>query len=827
MRKLFRRIHYLIHRGKLERELRNEMAAHLEMMPEDRRPAFGSELRLREDANDSWGWTWLEQLWQDLVYGAHALRRSPGFTFTAVGVLALGIGVNLAEVHILKAALNPPRFADADNIRRLERISKAGKTGGFPMPAVDFYRRYNTVLSDVIVETREGPIVLENDLQQQRSLFVSGNYFTALGVVPSYGRLFDEQDDRPGSAPVAVLSYALWQSRFGADTSVINREIRVNGKLMQIIGVGPYDFSGITTGGAPIWLLMSSHPYVVEGSTHLTSWKPGNNVYGKLKPDVTASDVEAQLSSLTDELRKQQPSHFQPGELIRAVPLDALPRNPKMVAILGSCVLLVLLVLLSACANLGNMLLARGLIRQREIGIRLAIGATSWRIVRQLMTENLLLAGMATVIAVIIGRLFARLTLNLLDSPVHIRLVTDWRLLSAAAACAILSLLAFGLAPAIQTVRPGPRTTRARKVLIAVQMSVSCVLLILGSVLGGGVLRYTAADVSFDYKHMMVIDPALYNHHPSPPVARQTLRDMVSRVSRLPGVDGVGLAVQPPFGIRVPTVRLPQSAQELYLNEVDSAYFSMMRLPIVRGSEFAPAERDGIIVSESAARALWPNEEPLGGILSLFGRTRTVVGVVKDSGANLASFPNSVEVYLPLADHIDSAMLVVHTQGDPVPLLGAANSAASLPGLQSITSSMERDFNMRGLLSKVTGVIVGLLSSVATLLAALGIFGLVAFTVSQRTREIGIRMALGARSPDILRTVLAQYAVPVGAGAVAGAALAAAFCRLAANLVGILQFDISSYVVGLLLFALIAFVASLVPARKALSIQPTAALRHE
>ena len=715
-----------------------------------------------------------------------------------------------------------------DSLRGFSRHSKTINSPGFPYAAISFYREYNTVFSAVLAESSFGAVSLADDPDDPRPNFVSGNYFRDLGVTPAYGRLLDEQDAKPGAPAVVVLGYAYWQRHFASDPTVVTKVVRLNNKPVQIVGVAPYDFDGLSPRRTTLWLPIALHPYLIQGSHLLEDFAGSTSrMYGRLKPGVSPAAAEAQLRLLAAELQKQHPQQFPTSEWLQAEPLT-IPINAKTMTAAAPWILLVLLVLFAACANLGNMLLARGLAREREIEIRIAVGAGRSRVIRQLMTENMLLAVLGSVAALVVGKIFAKLCMYFLHAPPDIRISVDWRILLVGGVFTVISALTFGLAPAIQTVRRGPAATRSRQVLVAVQVAASCVLLIVASLLTRGLLRGLTVDVRFDYTHMLVVDPELYSHNFKPSLARQTLGDFASRLQQLPGVTGATVATIAPLSGRRWIGHLPGSPP-LYLNAVAPSYFSVMSIPLVRGRTFVPGDQDAVIVSESAVHALWPNEEPLGKICDFDQRKRTVIGVAKDSGANTMVDPNSVEAYTPLADQqAASATLIVHTNGDPAALIPAARSATSTPGLAPSAWLMQTRLDQRtDALWRVVKVI-GTLGAVATLLAAIGIFGLVAFAVSQRTREIGVRMALGARSRDILRAVLLQYATPVGIGVVAGVAIARALgLLLGSQFYGFAPLDPVSYSGALLVFAVVGLVAALVPATRALRIDPASALRSE
>jgi predicted permease len=828
MRKFWRRLYALFHRRRLQQELEEEMAAHREMMPADRRQHFGSTLRLQEEAGDQWGWTWLDHFRQDIVYGTRSLGRSPGFALTAIAVLSIGIGVNVAEIQVFNALLHRLQVRDLDSLCRFFRITREGTTGSFSVPAIEFYRRHNTVLSAVIAETYVSRVFHADDSDELRCSLVSGNFFGELGLTPAYGRLLDEQDNQPGSPPVAVLGYGYWQSRFSGDPGVILKTIRLNDRPMQVVGVAQVQFGGLVEQPTAVWMPISQYPYLTGDHRALADYGTQRSfMLGRLKPGISLEAAEEEFRSLTAELRNQQPQHLERNEWPKALPADARRApTPAGVLLITTCILLVLLVLVSACANLGNMLLARGLARQREVEIRLAVGAGRWRLIRQLMTENLLLAVLASMAALLIGKLAAHLLLRIIEAPPNLRIVTDWRIVLACASLGLGATLGFGLAPAFQTVKRGPAATRARKILVSLQVAVSCVLLILSSFFTRAIQRSFRTEVTFDFAGMTVVDPAFYLHNYTPAQARQTALELAGRLRQLPGIDAASIATIPPLR-RSWMEHI--SGQQLYLNAVDPSYFPMMRLPLLQGRMFGPGEQDTVAVSESAARKLWPNESPLGKSCLIAQRTRTVTGVVKDSGVNLMSNPESVEVYTPIDDkNAIYATILVHATNHTEQISGALRSAGTLPGMVPLVATIQSGIDRQMDTMRKIVTVAGSLGAIASLLALLGIFGLLAFTVAQRTREIGVRMALGARGMDVLQCVLGQYALAFGIGAGLGVGLAAAAAKVVRNILfGFIPFDLVSFGAGLLLFGAVALAASIAPARRALRTDPASALRHE
>lgn len=834
MGKLWRRIYYLLHRERVERELAEEMAGHRAMMTAERAGNFGNDTRMREDAREVWVWRWADDLWQDLCYGARVLARAPGFTLGAVAVLALGVGVNLAEFQVFDAMIfHRLQIRDAEVLLQFARHTKKEPALGFSHGATEFYRAKSRSFDWLVTEDTTFNVVVEAD-GNQRSCLVSANYFGNVGIVPAWGRLLDVHDEEPGATPVAVLGYDYWRTHWGGDPNVVGQVVHINNRPVQIVGVLPYTFDGIYSRSAAVWLPVSLRPVLMTGTPELRQdySRVSEVLFGKLKRGVSKAAGEAELTALTHELARQQPRFFQADERLQGDPVQesfaSVVRHRAPV--LAIFVVMVLLVLLSACANLGNMLLARGLSRQSEMTIRMAIGAGRGRVVRQLMTENLLVAFVGAVAGLVFGAASSRALMAAMGAPSWLRLRVGGPLFIAALVLTLLSTIAFGLPSALKTVRVNTRKMRMRQSLIGVQVAVSCLLLIASGVLAHNAILNASVDLAFDYRNMLVIYPQLYGRNLTPAAAGQKMDALRERFAAMPGVEGVTAAVVPPFSGRV-RIGILNGLPHVYQNVVAPNYFDVMQLPVVRGRTFLPEESDAVVVSESAARAVWPGQDPLGKRLTLAGAEHPVVGVVKDSGANLLAEPGSVEAYLPLrGPEVAAGALILHGRGDPAPLV------RSMPGLaatlnETISVTLMRTSREERLdLERRLITLIGSVGVVATTLAAAGMFALVAFTVAQRRRELGIRMAIGAGSRQILEVLLRQNIRPTLAGAVVGAMLAAILSRLVRSMIVLQtrdQVDVVGFVAGLAGFGLVAVLASLSPALRALRIDPSTTLREE
>ncbi|HEX4231992.1 MAG TPA: FtsX-like permease family protein [Bryobacteraceae bacterium] len=830
LRKLWQRVYYLLNRRRLECELAEEMEAHRAMMPADRRLHFGNATRLREESCDVWSWMWLAQFWQDLHHGARVLWCAPGFTLGAVAILALGIGVNLAEFQIFDAFIfHRVSIQDADSVLQFSRVSRQASSSGFSSAAIEFYSAENRSFAWLVSEDTSFTVIVDGETGV-RSNFVSGNYFRSIGIVPAWGRLLDAHDAQPNAPAVAVLGYDYWQSHWISDPHVIGHVIHVNNKLVEIIGVLPYSFGGLSPHRTALWFPAAIRQLLVTGSSPIQQdfSRTTNLLFGKLKPGISRAAGDAELTSLTRELIHRQPHSFYDKERIQGQHLqEAVIHAAERAPAIAIFILMVLLILLSACANLGNMLLTRGLVRQREIGIRMAVGAGRARMLRQLMTENFLLGILGTVAGLAFGAVSARLLLNALDAPSNIHLSISWPILVAGVVLIFVSTLAFGLPSALQTVHANGRKLPLRQSLVGVQVAVSCFLLIASGVMAHNGILSASVDLAFDYQNMIIVDPQYYEQKLPASVVRQKLNVLTTRLSALPGVDGVTAAVVPPLGGRL-RMENPPALPHVYLNPVAASYFSVMNLPIVRGRTFFEGEQNAIIVSESAARAVWPNQNPVGKVWDLAGAERTVTGVAKDSGANLLADTGSIEAYVPIqAADEESSELILHSRADPALLARKVTAAANEAVSISLMRASWENF-LAGQRNIVT--LIGSIGLVATILAAAGMFALVAFAVAHRKREFGIRIALGARDRHILGMLMMQNAKPTMIGVVAGVILATILSLLVRDSIFIPRgetLDFAGFAIGLACFTFVAGLATLSPALRALRIDPSKTLREE
>ena len=836
IREFLRRVGYFFTRNRRSRELEAEMAFHREMAVRAGRSAtsFGNPALLREQSREAWGWTWIDRLFQDLHYAARMLIRSPGFTIAAILILAIGIGVNVAAFSFFNLSLlQSLPVRDPDTLLRLQRRSTDGQiAAGMPYPTAIYFRDHARTLSGILT-TATGKLELENDLEPLGASFVSSNFFDDLGASAAYGRLFSPPlDDPPNAHLVAVLGYHFWQSRFSADPGIVGRTILLNKQAVTVVGIASELFPGLSGGFTDIWIPITQQPQLVEGSKILTDKDGGAvDVWGRLAPGATAKSAEAELLGLTGQRRRLDPDHVWKDEYIHTNPgARLMTLQPRAVQLMGIFGALTLLILAVACANLGGLLLARGVTREHELNIRLAIGASRVRIFRQLFTESLLLAVLGSGAGVGLSCLAFRIINVIADSPKWLSLMPDWRVLCFAAVLAFLSSVFFGFAPALQLASQKHRRTLARQLLVGAQVAASCVLLILSSLLVRAVLHGIYSSPGFGYEQVVTVSPRLDDHDYKAPAAEAYIDRLAARLRALPQVTSVALVKLPPLGGGVTRMdtKVDGRPLQVYPNWVSPEFFSTMEIPILFGRNFTPGEKKVVIVSQAMARRQWPGENPLG---KIYWDKDVVIGVAGNAHINAMNDGDAVEIYAPAqTEDMPSMSVVFRTQGAPDGLEFTCKSivqnldAKLFPQISLLKSSFHTAMrSVEILVSILTGV--GIL---AVMLAAVGIVGLVAFTVSHRSKEIAIRFALGSSARQALSAILGQYCWPVLIGLVAGLALTAAFSNLMRfMLYGVSNLDPMSYTAAIALLVGILATAALLPARRALKLDIARTLHDE
>ncbi|MBC8164808.1 MAG: ABC transporter permease, partial [Bryobacteraceae bacterium] len=494
MTEIFRRLRYLLHRRRFDQELSDDMEFHREMAAREGRKNFGNTLLLREEAREAWGWTWIDRLGQDLRYAVRLLLKSPGFTVAAVLMLAIGIGVNVAVFGFFDLiVLRPLDVRDPETLLRFHRRAPQGYAYAMPYPEMAFFSRHSRTLSAVL-GLNHTRLSMDGEEKQVVGHFVTANFFSELGIGASLGRMLDAgRDEASDSEPVVVLAHGFWQRHFGADPLVIGRTVHLNGKPATVIGVAPVHFSGLSMGEPAVWSPITQQPYFAKGSVLLTDVSvegSGVRMWGRLQAGQVPKAAEAELGLLAAELRKKHPVEMwekeslpsEPGGYARSLMIgDRRGSGPEdrgeLYPVFGLLGTLVLLILAVACSNLGSLLLARGVAREREISLRVAVGAGRGRVFRQLFTESLLLAFTGSAAGLLLGYLVLRSLIVFTGAPSWLNPSPDWRVVVFAVGAGFVAAMLFGLTPALQIARGRHRTT-ARQILVGAQVAGSCVLLI-------------------------------------------------------------------------------------------------------------------------------------------------------------------------------------------------------------------------------------------------------------------------------------------------------------------------------------------------------------
>ncbi len=816
---------------------------------------------------------------QDVRYSVRLLFRDWVFTAVAVLSLALGIGANATIFSVFNAIFL--HTLPVQEPARLVRIytADAKNTGQFldymqlSFPNYEDYRVLNQVFSGLVAQTfTQLSLTTGGAPEIVAASVVTGNYFDVLGVKAAIGRTFDPSEDSvEGKYPVVVLTDHLWKRRFGADRGLIGRDIVLNRQNFTVIGVAPEGFRGtFVIGGPDLFVPMGMHEQVLADFA-LEQFHSRRTLildaFGRLKPGVGLEQARAGMQTIARQLEQSYPKDNE----ARTVALIAMPDtliNPNIrgEALLAGDMMMgvVGLVLLIACANVANLLLARAAVRQREVTIRLSLGASRARLVRQLLTESFLMAGLAG----LLGLLFAawgRDLLWLMRPPVldadSVRIPLDARVLAFTGAITALTALLFGLFPALRasnvdmtralkdrTGQPCRTNGRfqLRNVLVIFQVALSLVALVGAGLFLRSLQNAQRIDPGFEKTNLVMMSFDLAGQKYDEAHGREYYRRVTERLQEMPKVKAVALASAPLFGgdimrtvfVEGQDMSDRRNGRLTSLLRVSSTYFDAIRMPLVRGRGFT--EHDGpdapmvAVVNETMARRLWPGGDAIGRRFRCYGETWVieVVGIARDAKyQTLGEEPISF-MYFPLLQHYSPApTLHVRTVGDPSPLVGilrdqvqALDKMLPIVGVNTISQVM--DIVLWA--PRMGAILLAVFGSVALLLAAIGIHGVMSYSVAQRTREIGIRMAMGAGPKDVLRLVLGQAVLILLIGGLTGLAGALAAARVLSSLLyGMGAVDLPAFAGTTLVLIAVALLASYLPARRATRVDPAVTLQYE
>jgi putative ABC transport system permease protein len=859
------RVKALLHRRRLDRDLEDELAFHLAMRADSQaeaRAPFGNPTSLKERCRDIWTFVSLETFWQDLRYGARMLRKTPAFTIAALLTLALGIGANTAVFSVMNAVLvKSLPYPELDRLVILhERLPRSPLNVSWP----DFvdWREQNHVFRQIAAYAPDESILSGyGDPQPVNGTLVSARMFPLLGVEPAMGRLFTDADDRPDATPTVVLGYSFWRNQLHGDSQILGRAISLDKYPFVVIGVLPPNFRFVIDKAAvfyPIGLNSATSRYQ-DRRDH-----PGIEALGRLKPGVSLSQAAADLNTIMARLAIAYPQTNK-DETATVDPLyrSLLGNIRPMFFQLAAAAALVLLL---ACVNVANLMLTRAIAREPEFRVRASLGAGRLRMIRQLLTESVLLSLLGGAAGVLLGNWAIHGLVRL--APPSIPNLADTRLDSVvlwfALGASLVTGIAFGLAPSIRAglakvnlgaaesgrlVTSGRAGGHLRSALLIAELAVAVVVVIAAGLLFRSLARTLGVDSGFDARGLLALDLTLSGPQVNPQYDTRFFTQALEQIRRVPGVESADAVMCPPMGgigagscwtsPYAPEDRpAPPENQRPWtlINMVTPGYFRTMKTPLLQGRSFTnldgPQSAQVAIVNQALALRMWPSGQAVGQRIRTFFGSREVVGViggVRQFGPRSQQQP---ELFLPAAQApVNFMTVVVRTHGDPASLAGAVTAAIrTVDKEQPVLHVMP----ITGYFNRILGrerfsmALYGVFAALSILLAAVGVYGVSSYSTGQMRRGIGIRIALGARPFEILRQVIGRNALLIAAGLCAGTVTALACTRwLASQLFGITAHDPLTFTLVVAALALVALAACWLPARRTTRIDPATALRYE
>ncbi len=824
----------------------------------------------------------LEVFIQDVRYGLRMLRKNPGFTAVAVLSLALGIGANTTIFTVVNATLlnalpvrDLPRLVQLDTVDSKTLVTQARAVKlGMSYPNFQDYRRDNQAFTDLAAVF---PTLLTwsggAEPRQVQAELVSANYFDVLGLRPAQGRFFmPDEDTKPSGNDVAVLSYSFWTNKLGSDPSIIGKQLIFDARPYTVIGVAPRGFKGTLTflSSEQVWVPSSMADQILGGKEK-EFFKDRRALmviaFGRLKPGIAAEAAEASLKTMATHLEAEFPKDNS-GRSVALSPMAdaALGVNDHQRFTLAGGVMMgvVGLVLLIACVNLANLLLAQGARRQKEITLRAALGANRGRIVRQMMTESLLLSlagGAAGLAIAYAGRSILWAFRPPFIDQTGIDLSLDSRVLLFTLGVSILTGIIFGLVPAVKASRPdlmetlksggrggtmGWKRDPLRSMLVIGEMALALIALVGAGLFLRSMQNAQKIDLGFESRNLLVMSFDLGALHYEEGRGQQFYRAAIERAKNSPGVASASVASNAPMGGGFARTVFPEGRDEASgyrgtlttVNDITPEYFDTMRIPLVRGRAFNDSDRKETavvaIASEAMIKQYWPNENGLGKRFHFFGdpTLREIVGVAANSVVGEVGEDPQPIVFLPMTqDYVPAATLHLRTTGRPESAAGTMRAAfQSLDPNLAITNvfSIEQILAQALWAPRAGGVLLGLFGALALLLSAVGVYGVLSYSVNQQTREIGLRMALGAQRGDVMRLILGQGLRLTVVGLGLGVLVALATMRVLVSLLfAVRAYDPWTYAAVTMLLTSVALLACYIPARRAMRVDPMVALRYD
>ncbi len=874
---------------KREQELEEEVRNHLTMAAGDRmargeateeaeraaRREFGNVELVREVTRDAWGSGFIDRLTQDLQFGARMIAKSPGFAVIAIVTLALGIGANTALFSVVNGVLlNPLPYPEPEQLVTLHESKPNFDSGSISFPNFRDWRKENTTFSMMGISRGYAfGLTGAGDPEQVRSEFVSTDFFPLLGVKPVIGRLFEEGEDEFGASPVAIISEGFWNRKFASAKDVVGKGLTLEGRVFTIVGVVPASFN------LQLGSFRASELYVPIGqwsnsALHVRAAGLGIHGIGRLKPGVTIQQARADMARVTGHLAEAYP------DADKGIGATLFPLKEQMVGDVRELLLVLLaavgFVLLIACVNVANLLMARSMGRSREFAVRAALGAGRGRIIRQLLTESMLLALAGGGLGLLLAAWGTKVALQHLPSglPRASEVGMDWKVLLFTTGIALLCGILFGLAPALRISKPNLQDTlkeggrgssggkqRAQGVFVVVEMALALVLLVAAGLMIRSLNALWNVNPGFDSHNVMTFGAALPTsmRNASPDAIRAALREIQNKVSATPGVQAISLS----WG----AVPLAGDDEELFWLEgqpkpatendmswaisyvVQENYLKVMGIPLQRGRFFTAQDRERshkvVVIDDVFARKFFGDQDPIGRGVNLvsLGGTAEIVGVVghvkqwgldSDDKQSLraqlyTSFMQAPDEIMRLTSGGTTALVRIDAGKETTTdAIRRALKSISNEHLMIDVQTMEEIIAESLAARRVSMIVLCVFAALALGLASMGIYGVISYLVGQRTHEIGVRMALGAKQGDVLRQILGQSMKLTLIGIAIGLLAALGLTRLMANLLfGVSATDPVTFVgVGAIL-ALVALAACFVPARRATKVDPIVALRYE
>ena len=844
-----RRLWHLVNRRRHERELVQEMQEHRESMHDPSK--FGDPHRLLERSRDAWGWNWLDDAIQDLTVGVRTLLRSPSFAVTATLILTFGIGLNLALFQTASVALmRPPAIKSPQTMARFYRSSPEWTTTSVPFPLIQFVRENNSVLSAVLAEASSTVAWGEDAVEQIDLSLVSPSWFTELGYDAIHGRVFsDVIDGRADAAPAAVLGYHFWSHRLGGDPAVVGSTIYIDRRPFTVVGVAPRALPGLDFDVPAVYVPILQREYLYPDRVFLRAWDTASvAMYARVHPGMSRAAVRESLRG-TMQAAAAARSEINPDEWLEPIMgsnnfMDDRDRAGAL-AVLWLLAVLTGLVLAVAAANIGNLVLSRATGRVRELGVRMALGARRGRIVRQLVVESIPLVALGAIGSVLFSTWTASSIAAVSGLPAYLDFSPDRLTALASVALAGASLVVIGVLPAWKVAQQdltaaikdgGHNVSRAldrafmRRVMVAAQVAGSCLLLVVAGMMVRGIQRVAASDLGFEYERAAVLAMPLARYGISRDAARPYWYDVKARVVANPEVQSAAIVTAPPLGGRVHETEFSDApGLETLQQSVDPEYFSTMRIPLLTGRTFGAGDETSVIVSRRLAIEMYGSLEVLGLGFPKSKPAATIIGVAADAHTIKVNATDVAELYLPLKEEdFGTVFLVATSRSDPARLLPVLREAARLDSRVIPSARLMRDdFDRRVRGARIAGTVASGIGAMTLVLACLGIFGVVSYSVALRTKEIGIRTALGALRPSLLRAILKQVLTPVVIGMGIGVLAAVpAGLALTGEPFYLESVDALVYAGALIIFAVAGCGAAIWPAMRALRGNPIEALRH-